>query len=471
MAEIKIKTAEGGQLYEPKELKKLKELFTSILFYLSILIFIISFQFSDTMLGGWTQQFMPNLNGMPISDIFFLDSLTGWAVTGDGLPNDSNYILKTTNSGDNWTVKYTAYRDFFKIKFLNQNTGFVCGGLNTIGGGLFKSTNGGENWTQINAPFIIRISDISVLSVDTMWVVDYDGLEGGVFFTSDSGANWTQQLSAGAQNPDRIYMFNERIGFISKLGSYLKKTTNGGINWDSISGATHFRDIYFLDSLNGWKTDQSMQITTNGGINWITQQLPTGGNIILNQMLKFSNVNKDTIWGVGGVLIVGSGGRGIIFKTTNGGTNWGFQLPDTNINIFQYTHNKFVNKLNGWAYSTNTGVHTTTGGGDTTYLGIKQTSANIPEVFSLKQNFPNPFNPSTIIRFQIKSNVKSEKSNVKMVVYNIQGKEVAVLADGEYKAGSYELTFDGSDYSSGIYFYSLIVNGTLIDTKKMVSLK
>jgi hypothetical protein len=74
---------------------------TSCFFYLSILIFIIGFNFSDNRAGGWTQQFMPNLNGAQIRDITFVDSLTGYAVTSIGGSN--SYILKTTNSGDNWT--------------------------------------------------------------------------------------------------------------------------------------------------------------------------------------------------------------------------------------------------------------------------------------------------------------------------------------------------------------------------------
>ena len=61
---------------------------SSGLFYFSIILFIIGFNFSDNPPGGWYQQFLPNLPNMQISDMYFLDSLTGWAVTGNGMPNE-----------------------------------------------------------------------------------------------------------------------------------------------------------------------------------------------------------------------------------------------------------------------------------------------------------------------------------------------------------------------------------------------
>ena len=202
---------------------------STVIFYLTILLFIIGFNFRDVMVGNWYQQFMPNLNNEPIKDVTFLDSLTGFAVTGDGLPNDTNYILKTTNSGDNWEIKYRAYRDFYRIQFINQNIGFACGGFNSIGQGLFKTTNGGENWFNINAPGSIYFEDMSVLNEDTMWLVQSSSADGGVFRTTDSGASWQNQLNLGSSNPVRIYFYNGTTGFIAKntTTSYVRKTTDG----------------------------------------------------------------------------------------------------------------------------------------------------------------------------------------------------------------------------------------------------
>jgi hypothetical protein len=99
----------------------------------------------------------------------------------------------------------------------------------------------------------------------------------------------------------------------------------------------------------------------------------------------------------------------------------------------------------------------------------------IPEVFTLSQNYPNPFNPATTIKYTL-----PVKGNVKLMIYNITGREVATLVDGFKEAGSYSVKFSArggsaqggiaANYSSGVYFYRLITsNVTLI--KKMILLK
>ncbi len=60
---------------------------------------------------------------------------------------------------------------------------------------------------------------------------------------------------------------------------------------------------------------------------------------------------------------------------------------------------------------------------------------------------------------------------MKIIVYDITGKEITTLADKEYKAGTYEVTFNGSNYSSGVYFYSLFINGEFADSRKMILIK
>jgi photosystem II stability/assembly factor-like uncharacterized protein len=457
-----------------KKLNKYKPIFADFLFYIAILFFIIGFNFSDNMIGSWYQQFMPNMNGEPISDIFFLDSLTGFAVTGDGSPNDTNYILKTTNSGDNWIIKNRRYSDFYRIKFINSNTGFACGGFNSIGQVLFKTTNGSENWFNTNAPSLIWVEDMSVLNEDTIWLALSSSLDGGVFRTTNGGTSWQQQLSLGSQNPEKIYMFNSRIGYISKnMGSsgYVRKTTDGGASWSVIVSDDYFTQIYFTDSLTGWKCSVfGMKKTTDGGLNWITQTLPGGGFISVSTVLKFSNVNKDTIWAVGGYLIYPNNQiRGMVYRTTNGGANWMYQIPDTSLHIDQYQYINFYNKLNGWAYTqySQTGIHTTTGGNDTFYTSVKQIALQIPKDYILYQNYPNPFNPRTVILY----GVKNQKSEVRLLIYDIDGREIAELVKAQQIAGTYQAVFDGTNYSSGIYFYSLFIDNKLMDTKKMILIK
>jgi hypothetical protein len=101
---------------------------------------------------------------------------------------------------------------------------------------------------------------------------------------------------------------------------------------------------------------------------------------------------------------------------------------------------------------------------------IQQEDLTIPLEYSLSQNYPNPFNPTTKIKYSIPSNVKREMSNILLKVYDVLGNEVATLINEEKPAGSYEVEFNGSKMSSGVYFYQ-IKAGNFIDTKKMVLMK
>ena len=88
-----------------------------------------------------------------------------------------------------------------------------------------------------------------------------------------------------------------------------------------------------------------------------------------------------------------------------------------------------------------------------------------PDRFRLEQNYPNPFNPKTVVSGQW-----SVTSVVRVAVYDILGREVAVLADGRYPAGKYSFTFDGSNLSSGVYFYRLTAESHTA-VRKMILMK
>ncbi|MGA2669773.1 MAG: hypothetical protein ABSF32_12820, partial [Ignavibacteria bacterium] len=343
-----LRRSPSGQANPPQAGNTISTLF----FYCSILIFIIGFNFTDSPPpSGWYQQFMPNLGGKQITDITFLDTLTGYAVATQ--TSDSSYILKTTNGGDNWQIIYRQLFAMTQVQFLNINTGYAGGGY------LYKTTNGGYNWTQLNTP-ATTVEMMFVINQDTIFFVNSEALTGGVYLTTNGGANWTQQLWLGVDNPDHIYMFNARIGFISKTNSYTRKTTDGGQSWFVLTSGSGegFYDIYFADSLLGWGAFYNMRKTTNGGINWIAQTLPSGGNILATDFERFSNINKDTIWGAYGIYLYPNiQARAFLFRTTNGGDNWLFQIPDTSIHIGSYSYVNFVNKVNGWAYrSSSTGI-------------------------------------------------------------------------------------------------------------------
>jgi len=96
--------------------------------------------------------------------------------------------------------------------------------------------------------------------------------------------------------------------------------------------------------------------------------------------------------------------------------------------------------------------------------GIKN-KGGIPFSFTLYQNYPNPFNPSTIISYDL-----STKVFVTLKIYDALGREITTLVSAEQPAGRYQIKFDGSGLSSGVYFYK-ITGGTFTSTKKMLLLR
>ena len=98
--------------------------------------------------------------------------------------------------------------------------------------------------------------------------------------------------------------------------------------------------------------------------------------------------------------------------------------------------------------------------------GIKETNLNnIPENFTLSQNYPNPFNPSTTIDYSVAKN-----TNVKLSVFDLSGKEIAVLVNGYKNAGNYTVSFSAENLSSGVYYYKIAIDG-FSQTRKMILIK
>ncbi len=98
--------------------------------------------------------------------------------------------------------------------------------------------------------------------------------------------------------------------------------------------------------------------------------------------------------------------------------------------------------------------------------GMEDLVTELPRSFKLDQNFPNPFNPRTVISWQL-----AVSSKVDLGIYNNLGQRVATLVSGKQPAGSYQIEWDASDFSSGIYFYQLRTDRDFVQTKKLILLK
>jgi len=154
------------------------------------------------------------------------------------------------------------------------------------------------------------------------------------------------------------------------------------------------------------------------------------------------------------------GDSGIIFVTTNGGGNWNRQNSGTARNLYG---TDFSGGPVGWAVgSSGLIIHTSNGGG---VVAVDEQYATEASGFQLLQNSPNPFNRSTIIEFSLTS-----KERIKLVVYDMLGREVLLVVDGYQHAGSHRVLLDASRLATGLYFYRLETEGGS-KVKKMLLLK
>jgi subtilisin-like proprotein convertase family protein len=137
-----------------------------------------------------------------------------------------------------------------------------------------------------------------------------------------------------------------------------------------------------------------------------------------------------------------------IFNTQNSLGYWRLSITD----VFPSADNGV---LVGWGIQFN----------NLNVTASQQQSSQVPFKYALHQNYPNPFNPTTMINYDI-----AKDGNVKIVLYDVLGREVMTLLNETQKPGSYSVMFNGSGLASGVYFYS-IESGSFKDTKKMMLIK
>jgi photosystem II stability/assembly factor-like uncharacterized protein len=374
-------------------------------------------------------------------DHFFLNNYTGFVAGWNGL------IKKTTDMGETWITSNTP--DTYhteSVYFINNNTGFASGAYNGYGR-ILKSTDAGLNWSVFKLFTSQSFDFIRFVNQNTGFLASNYG---AIYKTTDSGNNWTLIDSSLYYGIRSLVFINANTGFAvgnqNNLTSKILKTTNSGLNWQTVYTGSNLSKLTFVNELTGYITGTGALKTTDGGTNWFR---------ILNSDyhygIEFSSPNTGYLVGM----------YGSVWKTTNGGALWnGLECPSGKA-LFGA---KFFNDSVGIIYGEYGTILKTYNGGGNIISNIKQNNI-IPTRSSLSQNYPNPFNPSTNIKFQIANN-----KYVLLKVFDVIGREVQTLVNEKLKPGEFEVTFDGSALSSGVYFYRLTA-GDFTETKKMLMIK
>ncbi len=369
---------------------------------------------------------------------------------------DGGQLLVTYNGGSNWIVNQLATDPnihFTALYFSNSRTGFIA-----AWGKIYKTTNAGVSIDTMNS-YIDAYNSIHFPTPNTGYAVSRHI---GIYKSTDSGYNWIRlkppELSG--PNSESIFFLNEMTGYIG--GDYslfgFTETTNGGLNWRSLNLNASLSDICFAFSIgfavgSGNNGGLILKTSDNGG-SWTAVAFSPAAGYLVGVTISSNSIIYTVDY------------NGILVKSTNGGTNWNVY----NSNLHFITNICFVNESTGFLINGEGKIFKTTTGG--VPIGIKPISNDIPLLYSLHQNYPNPFNPLTIIKFDVPYSSHSfrEGSGVRLVIYDVLGKEVDVRVNEELKPGSYQVQWDATGFSSGVYYYKLI-SGDYSQTRKMVLIK
>ncbi len=410
-----------------------------------IVIFLL--MFCSNLFSQWINQKYPAGSQYIYFSSYFFNGSTGFIV-GSGLS-----ILKTTNGGSNWDLRFLNGYDFRGIDFISNSTGIAAGFYTT---GLYsRTTDGGANWTKYYNPGGNFLYKIKYASGDTLYGCGYTGY---IMKSTNGGLEFFQQISNTTEILSAMHVVNNNIVYAGGANGKLVKTTNGGTNWFSLQSNMDYDiiDMQFLNANMGYfaayGSSGGIFRTVNGGLNWT--RLPITPGI---QMTAVYYVNSSVGYAVG-VFQAGKFSYHKAIKTTDGGLDWQ-ELPTGNFLWMRSVY--FVNEYTGWITGDGNQILKTTSGGLTF---INENGETISD-FNLEQNYPNPFNPSTIINYQLTIN-----SFVILNVYDVNGKLLKELVNEKQSAGNYSVDFDGSGLPSGTYIYRLQA-GDFSETKKMVLLK
>ena len=199
--------------------------------------------------------------------------------------------------------------------------------------------------------------------------------------------------------------------------------------WPNGGEVLNIGENYTLKYYSKYSHESKLELTTDNGSTWHLMQI-------------LPNTNSDQF------------GE---FWEYNDSTSYDWTIPDT-INSSTNCRIRVSDLIRGDVYLESDANFTITG-------ATSVDNKTIPISFSLSNNFPNPFNPTTKISYSI-----PKRSSVSLKVFNLLGSEVVELVSGEKDAGTYDINFDASNLPSGIYFYR-IQSGSFTDTKKMILLK
>jgi photosystem II stability/assembly factor-like uncharacterized protein len=418
-------------------------------------------------------------------------------------------VYKTSNGGLTWTQMNNGM-SYFHVQCLAisaSNPSTLYAGTDSLGSwttcGVYKSTDAGANWTLVSQDIYDTKSIQTIVVHPTNPNIVYCGVFNavatslvGVWKTTNGGTNWIASstgmdnkqvlcMAFNPLNPNVLYVGTSMMSPSASTGPCkVFRTNDAGATWTAVvngipqastdNNPVRCLSVSNLDTSvvlaglfeNATALTGGMYLTSNGGQLWAKKHTGLVDTVNLLPRACLIKPGSSTEFFVGLDRSAGTGSIGV-YRSTNAGTSWtsfngGAMLSTYSVRVLAY-------KTSGNP-TLFAGCSSTTGGRglfDYSWLasGISNSNSGIPTTYDLSQNYPNPFNPVTQISFQL-----PVSGYVKISVYDILGREITVLVNDYMKAGYYDVGFNGSEFSSGIYFYRMY-SEKYVSTKKMILTK
>jgi len=461
---------------------------------LCTMIALASLICSSTQTPAWAQwQLQTTLPGNPaLTSIKAVNRDIVWACHLRG------NVYRTTDGGKNWeqtlSIVTTAER-IYCIEAFNADTAFVIGG--GTGGSsnkasIYRTTNGGTDWQVVYTATNRTAFWNAIHFWDSKNGIAYgDPLSPGrqvlIVRTSDGGATWTPISNLPLANVNEFglfncfYFFDKSNGWFGTTGQpgnagRVFRTTDGGNTWNAFpSGNTSgVNDVEFISSLRGVRTSGAAPFLTrsiDGGQTWTpVNNLPITNIFVLGAAASVSALNQSQIW----VFGLTAARTLFILSSTDAGQTWQQQtIPNLDglfiPKISAVSFGASRDSARVWAVTSDTTL--SSGGHILTYVGrigmttVVKEKSNLPIAFTLSQNFPNPFNPFTAIRYALPT-----AQFVTLKIFNMAGQELATLVHRQQEAGEHTFQWNAEKFPSGVYMYRLQA-GEFVETKKMILLR
>ena len=264
-------------------------------------------RFADTLNGAIfnspSDRYMKSTNGgsswfnqsigYKVNHFYFVDGSTGFAV------GDTGKVYKTTDNGINWVEKNSNTTVNLKwTDFISSTVGWLVGD----NGYLLKTTNGGNSFFSQNVGTTNYYTYVNFIDANTGWILTKGGK---ILKSTNGGSNWSEQTNPTDTAIVALQILQSHLGWGISDDSYLIRTVNGGTTWTKINtGFTRLKNVFFVDSLNGWASGDRIIRTFDGGLTWQEQ---SGTTINPIYGLYFKDISDG--WAVGD--------RGTILKYDN----------------------------------------------------------------------------------------------------------------------------------------------------------